>query len=872
MTKVNLKDCKSKILETAKDILSDSDAEEFVKALELRIANFENSELLSIEQKVQKAGEEMSDEIDRISLINKRNSLLTIERVRSMKKSAKTYTTSFEGLLAFLEDSRQSIQGAGRGVNSVVEGYKAKYLGELKSRLEESGLMDDFRKDRLEREIFQEFYKPGSSGNEKARKIRDIMFALKQDTVEHQNLYGSFIHFLPEHVKRQVYNPSLIKKAFGPQRFKNVLNFSKHLTPEEYDETFRAFAEFMTPLLDKESTFKDSEPEKFLRGAFDGIMSGKHGAMEAANGAEINAKFFKAGALAKKISNQRILHFKDGDAAFTVHQLLSDQKLSGGFIAELEKSATNIGLMQMLGPNPKAALETVVDELEYEFSRSGQEKQLKSLQDNKHRLFSALSFLDRSASIPENPTMASATASVISILSQAKLGKLLLFALPDKALLQSTLTRNGVRGMDALVKALRLTKPSNRNERLRLMMMGGEIKSFMNTVNSRFSTGSEGMIPSYIHNSQKFFFNMTGINWMDDVGTDAVIGALVRHVGAMADRSFDELVPELKYMFKSFDISPKEWDVWRSTVYSIDGDGKVVEGMSGNDNWISPDRFKDIPDNVIDSLLPEGQKPTDASRKKQKDLLESKFRSWLISQRDEAVLMPGSKEHRLSTFGTKAGTGVGSMMRLIMMFKSFPITIYTKILRREIQGRDARTFMEWIKAEKNSNFHTLQLIAMSTIAGYISLTIDDLLMGKEPRTFTDRRDEINPELAITLLRDSFVRGGAGGLHADLLLREYNEGYKNALKSVGGPFVNEVSKGAALFSDAVRGRATASEAINFARGNTPYLNLFYVKPALDHLLFFNLQEMLSPGSLREMERRTLEDFGQEYWSKPSESAK
>jgi hypothetical protein len=870
--KANLKGCKDAIMQIAGEVLTDEDAQAFVQALEHRIGNVNQANLENLDQRIARAGQELTADLTKIAILNKRNAILALNADSQLDKHVKPWASPTDGYLAYLDDSRRGdMEGAGKGVNALVEGYKAKYLGELKARLSKANLLDVFRKDLLTKEIFMEFYEPGSSGSADAKAIRDIMTALKQDAVIRQNLWGSYIHFLPEHVKRQTYSINLIKKNFGPERFKKKLNFQRYLTPDEYDQTFQQWADFIMPLLDHERTFKDEDKMLFLRGAFDGIMNGKrHGHMQSADGAEINVNFFKAGSLAKKASAQRLFHFKDGASAFAAHQMFSPEPLSKGFIVELEHAATNIALMQQLGPNPRGTLENHMKKTEYLYNRQGDEKKMRDLQAGRHRIMSALSYLDRSINIPENPTMQTVTASVISLLSQAKLGKLLFFALPDKALIQSVLTRNGIRGLDALGKALKLTKPSNKDERLRLMMLGGEIKSFINAVNTRFSTGSESGVPTAIFNSQKHFFNLTGINWMDDIGTDAIVGALPRHIGAMADRTFDELIPQMKQMFRTYDISSKEWDAWRSTVYSVDSNGQIKDGMHGHDIWITPDRFALIPDEVIDGLVTDrGLKPTTQNRARVRDQLEGKFRAWLIAQRDEGVLMPGSREHRLATFGTQSGTLAGSVARLVMMFKTFPITVYTKIMEREMHGNGARTFLDWIKAEKNSNFHTTQLIALSTIAGYLSLTIDELLQGKNPRKFTNSYGDIDTDASLKILKDSFLRGNSASIMGDLILREFDTGYDNIISQLGGPATSELIKASALASQAIRGEAKAKDAVEFLHRNLPWVNLFYIKPALDHLVWFNIQEMLDPGTLRERELKHKQEFNQDYWLAPSD---
>lgn len=873
MPKVNLKGCRDTLIEVAGDALSKAEADSFVEALDRRIHNIDQDNLGNLDERVRSVGNELVSDLTKVAILNKRNALMAMSADQKLTKSVSTYETPTRGYLAFLDNSQRYAQAAGRGIDAIINGYKTMYLGALKARLVAAKVMDEFRKDLLVPEIFKEFYGE-NSGSEKAAQIKDIMVSLKQDAVERQNLYGSNINFLPEHVKRQTYSPNLVKKNFGPDRFQKFINFDKHLTPEEYAATYDNWKSFITPLLDSERTFKDADKEDFLHTAFDNIMQGKRTALASsvADGAELSTNFFKAGSLAKKASQPRLFHFKDGDSAFAAHKMFSDEPLSKGFIIELEHAASNVGLMQQLGPSPKETLTQNIDAKIHEYSRSGQEENMRDLQEGRHKIMSALSYIDRSINVPENPTMQTATASIISLLSQAKLGKLFFFALPDKALIQSTLTRNGMTGMDALATALTMKKPSNPDERLRLMMMGGELKSFISSVNTRFSTGSESGVPSAILKSQKNFFNLTGINWIDDVGTDAIVGALSRHLGAMADRPFDKLIPEMQRMFNMYDIKPNEWEAMRKTVYSIDGNGNPKDGMHGTDMWVTPDRFKDIPPSDIVGLLGDNDlKDTPQNRARMYDQLQNKVQTWLTAQRDEGVLMPGSREHRLATFGTQSGTAIGSMARIIMMFKTFPITVYTKIMEREMFGNGQRTFMDWIKNEASTNFHTTQLIALSTIAGYLSLQADELLQGKNPRRFTDSQGDMDTAATLKVLRDSFLRGNAASLLGDLMLREYDTGYNNILSQLGGPAVNEAIRTSALISQTAHGDIAnrGKDSVEWLHRNLPWVNLFYAKPALDHLIWFNIQEMLNPGSLRQAERNHNKNYNQDYWLPPSD---
>lgn len=868
--KINFDACIAHVVEAAKGVVSEKDAGKIIIALTQKIQNSNNKIQARVETRLHQASKEFVAEIDKVAEINKRNALMTETAVRNFTKSAEMFPKPFEGMLAYFEDTRKFANQAGRGINAIKEGYISHFLGTLKARLEKAGVLSEFMKDTHVRQIYQEFYKKGSSGSKIAKSIRDIMYSLKEEAVKLQNLHGSYINFMPEHVKRTTYSQGRIKAEFGPDRFKSKFNFQRFLTPEEHAQTFEKFADFFIPLLDKEKTFKDANPKEFLRGAFDGIMSGEHGPEQKANGAEINSSFFAAGSLAKRASQQRLFHFKDGDAAYTAYSKLSTDPLSGSFVRELEHASRNIALMQQLGPNPEGTLKEVIKNLLYKYSRAGEEEKHDNLKSNQHKLFASLSALNGALNIPENPTLATATQSVISTIGMMKLGKILFFAMPDRALVHSVLTKHGIGAMDALGDTLKMRPPAGSQDRLRLTMMGGELRSFISSVGSRFTTGSESYLPSTIGKLQSAYFRMTGIHWSDDLCNAAILGSLPRHLGSMSDREYENLTPEYQKMFKMFGISSKEWDAWRSTAYSITKNGDQVPGIIGHENWISPDQFDKIPDSAIDELLKDREIPvSDNNRLRQRDLLQNKFHAWLSAQRDEGILMPGTKEHRQATFGTKSGTALGSAVRLIMMFKSWPLAVYNRIMTREIHGGGARTMIDWMKMEKNSNFHTTQLVALSTIAGYLSITLDDAIAGKNPRRFFDKNGEFDTTSSLSILRDSFLRGNAASLYSDLILREMDTAYNNVISTIGGPGLNTAIQGVGTLSKDLHGGGTAKNNLNFIRQNIPFGNLFYVKPALDHLVWFNIQEMLNPGSLKEMERQHDKKLNQDFWLPPSE---
>ncbi|WP_375761815.1 hypothetical protein [Klebsiella pneumoniae] len=47
------------------------------------------------------------------------------------------------------------------------------------------------------------------------------------------------------------------------------------------------------------------------------------------------------------------------------------------------------------------------------------------------------------------------------------------------------------------------------------------------------------------------------------------------------------------------------------------------------------------------------------------------------------------------------------------------------------------------------------------------------------------------------------------------------------------------------------------------------NIWYLKAAVDHMIFNQMQEYFSPGYLRKMEQRSKKEFNQTYWWRPQD---
>jgi len=65
-----------------------------------------------------------------------------------------------------------------------------------------------------------------------------------------------------------------------------------------------------------------------------------------------------------------------------------------------------------------------------------------------------------------------------------------------------------------------------------------------------------------------------------------------------------------------------------------------------------------------------------------------------------------------------------------------------------------------------------------------------------------------------------------------------------------------------------GDDAAAASLRYAMAQTPFLNLFYTRAAMDYLFLYSVQEAVNPGALRRMERRAEQENGQQFLLQPS----
>ena len=232
---------------------------------------------------------------------------------------------------------------------------------------------------------------------------------------------------------------------------------------------------------------------------------------------------------------------------------------------------------------------------------------------------------------------------------------------------------------------------------------------------------------------------------------------------------------------------------------------------------------------------------------------------YLDQEARTAVLAPDVMTRAMVQQGTRAGTWGGEALRSAMLFKSFAFGIVDKHLRR----------MRNIPSNQGRAAYSVAMLTSLTLFGAVATQLKDMAQGKDPRDMTTPK----------FWTAAFLQGGGLGIVGDLAYTGMGgnaRGGQANWTSLAGPVFGTAFDFADLtignLYRAAAGKKTdaGADALRFVRGNTPFVNLWYLRGAVDHMVLHDLQEQASPGYLRRMRKRARKDWDQDFWWTPGEA--
>ena len=822
--------CVRGVLGEAAEALTDSEIQGALDDLMDRARRRQGRRPLdSLEQALFDEAEELANEIEIAGQRQRWHAALN-ERVHvSLIDFAETFKPENPalGLEARMVGVNLAEQGGRRSAEARAKGLESRYVKELAGRLKEDGLLRFITRRQgrgleawlrgddegpLDRQIAQELWeidrdggRPGVSGSKEAQRAAEIINTFQEAARQGQNRAGAMIRRMPGYVVRQSHDRLKLSRV-----------------------TFEQWRDEILPRLDHDRTFDGAAPEEFLRGAYDGLVSGIHHKTT-----DAPLLGFRGPAnLGKRVSQERVLHFASADDWYDYNRQFGQGNLISGILFGLRRAAQDQALMETFGPNPRAMFDRVRQDLR-ERHRTDPKK-LEGLGRNRFGidvLENQFRNIDGTVNVPAQPTVAVAGRMTRALQTVTKLGGVLLSSLPDVALQASEIRYQGrglLQGYGTAFESIIRGRRSGEERRI-ADVLGVGMDGLLGDVHARFS--SEDGLPGSMNRLMNGFFKLNGLAWWTDAHKTGVGLMMARDLAIDAPRPWVELAPERRRLFQQFEIGEADWDLLRRNALHTADDGTV---------YMMPDLIREIADDV----LPDG---TARQRARARDELETKIRAMITDRVDFAVLTPGARERALLNQGTQAGTLGGEFLRTVTQFKSFSVAVISRALGREVMARG-----------HGDVAGIVHMIVATTVFGYAAMVAKDLAKGREPR---------DPSARETWLA-AFLQGGGAGIYGDFIFGDFNRFGSDFTSTLAGPTFGSLDQATRLASALPRGEADAGQAFRFVQNHIPGINIFYTRAALDYLILYQVQEMLSPGTLRRMERRVERQNNQRFITPPS----
>ncbi len=767
-----------------------------------------------------------------------------------------------KAILAVFEGTQRGVEGGRVSVAAQNLAYESRYLGGLMAEIQANRphLVDTLRDPRMDKDIMREMAelreggKPGSTGNKDAEYLAKVFASYAEMSRTDLNRLGASIGKLEGWAGAQTHDDIKMIAAGKDAWVAGVVSKL---------DIARTFPDATTP----------AEIQDALSGVYDTIITGHPNRVTPREkGQRVNPAN-----LAKSLGKSRVLHFKDADAAMAYRDEFGYGNTVSGMISHLRNAARLAATMETLGPNPEVMFGSIVDTMKRNIKNSNaspeeKAKRIKGLDAEAGQLRNALDVAAGLISRPVNVTAAKIGADLRAVQSMAKLGAAVFSSISDNVTpaIASMFRGSGFfEGLKAQLDGIVRGRPKGEAAEISYLLGEGFDGIIGHIVAPAAATdGPVGKLAAL----QEKFFRWNGLSWWTDIQRASAGRMIAAEMGMRAKAEFGSLPDRYRHVLGLHGITDVKWNAIR----------QVEAREVGGRGYITPDAMRSLPDETIEPIVARRIAAARAALKvdEAKTPETTAKRQAAFEERRAALLSDGRRElemdvarffadetsygvievdastRRIMTQGTRPGTFAGEAMRFIGQFKGFPFAFTNRVVGRALVGhRQGASALE-------RTAHIGSLIAGMTVAGYMSLTLKDMMRGYWPP-----RNPLDPKTWAA----AFVQGGAAGIYGDFFFAQTNRFGGGVLETVAGPTIGtaaDLIETGLKARDAAIGVATgeeskmpAAQALTTTINSTPFINLFYVRPAVDFLFLNSMREAASPGYLKRQEKRRQTEYEQ-----------
>lgn len=591
--------------------------------------------------------------------------------------------------------------------------------------------------------------------------------------------------------------------------------------------TFKEFKKLIEPHIHKEKTFKyqsdDSEfIDSVLKDMYEGIINDE---INPTSVSDINSKYVElktVGALDKRTSKSRTIHFKNGEAEHAVMSKIGKGNVFSNFSAAMEGDARVAATLNRLGPNHTQAWEAiksgVFKNLTPEQAKKIDVKKLDDLFKNTTSGFQiGRKWQSKATTAARNLTLMSNLGSVVRTIIPMDFASTFL----------NTMSTTGKNPFKAFNDTLRFNLKSMTKKQRQQTAKALKIytDNYLGTFYSRVSSDEREL--GAMSKIMDGFFKINFAEFSTDVTRSAGYALHAFDVASHKSIDFDRLPKKFKRTIESYGIDSQDWQVIRQSVENVNGNDMVSLDVLDNLD-ISPEMKHSIGLKLSKFLKNE----TEHTSVPMADVYDESF----VKRRFDPDSPMGVAAQSIGMFWPIAIRGGRIAMQKAL----------------DLGGSDARSLKE---AFQDRSFYKglSQVMVTLTVAGAISEMADDLFENKQ----SDLSDP-------AFYNRALIKGGALGLYGDFLLAEYDKRYRSFPEDLAGPVAQTVGDFASLTHKVWHNAMTSerrekipnleAKALRTMWNNAPGTDLIYLKGVLDYYIYDEWMEGLNPGYKRRKRRR------------------
>ena len=617
------------------------------------------------------------------------------------------------------------------------------------------------------------------------------------------------------------------------------------------------WAEFVLPLLKRDRYFNDdgspmtdAQVREFLTEAH---------ATNASDGANKQTAG-RGGSRANAGSESRSIHFKDADAWAAYWKEYGDQSMLDVLTSHIQSVSRNIALVESFGPNPDYNFRQLMD---YALQK---EKQVaaktggdtSAIDGKRSRIETEYKLAAGTMGGASNRALANIFRGIRSFNVATKLGSAYISSVTDYGTMWLTSGYNKIPFSKVIGWEMSLLDPANPVHREYARRQGLGIETMI-SAGSRFdafngpASGGVGASARFADSTSRlaqFVMRASMLNFATDMRRAGFTMAMMDRLGEVTRVPLENADADMVARLRGYGMTDADFSLWHAA------DVKDVRGKG--DKVLSADAIYALDDAAVSRAV--GRKVGGIEAQRLRDDAATRLMGIVQDESRMAIIEPGLRERALMYGQTNETSVSGMALRSFWQFKSFGVSMVMRHLQRAA-ALDNGTSAGRAAAMQ----YGIALVTSTTVLGAIALQLSQIAQGKDPRSMDDAK----------FWGASFAKGGAMGIYGDLLYGGQTSQGSDAASIFLGPTGSllfepiTIAKNAAANARDGKPVDAGGDIVRFLKGNTPGASLWYMKAALDHMLWHDWMEAASPGYLSRMKSRARSQFGQDDWWTPGE---